>query len=92
MKPTQKELFNEISKLKKEFEKKPVTPPSVEKVYTDKTGKLINVKTLSNGTLIINGEVFKVYTPKKQTDLQKQNKSKAEFLKFQNEMLKKYER
>jgi len=90
MKNKNTEIFNEISKLKKQFEAKPVTPPEVEKMYEDKSGKIIKIKTLSNGTLIINGETFKLYKSKMPTELQKQTKSQKEFLRFQNEMLKKY--
>jgi len=92
MKNKNTEIFNEISKLKKEFEKKPVTPPAVEKVYADKTGKLINIKTLSNGDLVINGETFKIYKPKMPTKIEMLSKQQKSFIKFQNEMLKKYER
>ncbi len=83
------EIFNEISKLKKEFEKKPITPTEVERVYTDKTGKLINIKTLANGTLVINGEVFKIYTPKKTTELQAHKNRATALEKFRSEQMNK---
>lgn len=89
MKPTQKQVFDELKKLKKDYETGAGKPKEVEKVYTDKTGKLINIKTLPNGTLVINGEVFKIYTPKKTTDLQAQKNRATALEKFRSEQMNK---